>query len=165
MRTIRFASLASLVLVAACVPSSQPPAAPPPTPAPAPAPTPTPVATSAPAPTQAGWEDQPQTPGDWTYANRVATFGLPGQPRLTMTCTGSSVQIAFAGSTASSFTIRTETATRSVPANAGVATLGARDSLLDAMAFSKGRFAVEGGGQALYVPAWPEVSRVIEDCR
>jgi hypothetical protein len=42
----------------------------------------------------------------------------------------------------------------------------ARDALLDAMAFSKGRFAVEVAGlQALYVPSYPEVTRVIEDCR
>ncbi len=46
------------------------------------------------------------------------------------------------------------------------AQLPARDSLLDAMAISRGRFAVEVSGmQTLYLPAWPEVSRVIEDCR
>ena len=45
-------------------------------------------------------------------------------------------------------------------------TLPARDSLLDALAFSRGRFAVETAGlPTLYVPSWPEVSRVIEDCR
>jgi len=39
-------------------------------------------------------------------------------------------------------------------------------ALLDAMALSKGRFAVELEGEAaLYLPAWAEVSRVIEDCR
>jgi hypothetical protein len=42
----------------------------------------------------------------------------------------------------------------------------AQDPLLDAMAFSKGRFAVESAGLAtLYVPPYPEVTRVIEDCR
>jgi len=45
-------------------------------------------------------------------------------------------------------------------------TFQARDSLLDAMAFSRGRFAIETAGlPTLYVPSWPEVSRVIEDCR
>ncbi|MDG2003332.1 MAG: hypothetical protein P8J20_08375 [Novosphingobium sp.] len=45
-------------------------------------------------------------------------------------------------------------------------TLPASDPLLDAMAFSRGRFAVETAGlPTLYVPSWPEVSRVIEDCR
>jgi len=42
----------------------------------------------------------------------------------------------------------------------------ASDPLLDAMAFSRGRFSVETTGQpTLYVPSWPEVSRVVEDCR
>lgn len=54
-----------------------------------------------------------------------------------------------------------------VPVSGGVAvTLPARDPLLDAMAFSRGRFAVEAAGTAaLYIPSWTEVSRVIEDCR
>jgi hypothetical protein len=53
------------------------------------------------------------------------------------------------------------------PAAGGVrAELAASDPLLDAMAFTKGRFAVETAGQeTLYVPAYPEISRVIEDCR
>jgi hypothetical protein len=42
----------------------------------------------------------------------------------------------------------------------------ANDPLLDAMAFSRGRFALATAGlPTLYVPSWPEVSRVIEDCR
>jgi hypothetical protein len=46
------------------------------------------------------------------------------------------------------------------------ATLTARDALLDAMAFSRGRFAIETQSlPTLYVPSWPEVSKVIEDCR
>ena len=33
-------------------------------------------------------------------------------------------------------------------------------------AFSKGRFAIETPGLAtLYVPSYPEITRVIEDCR
>ncbi len=41
-----------------------------------------------------------------------------------------------------------------------------RDPLLDAIAFSRGRFMVEiPGFAALYLPSWPELSRVIEDCR
>ena len=44
--------------------------------------------------------------------------------------------------------------------------LSPRDPLLDAMAFSRGRFMVEVPGlPTLYLPAWPEVARVIEDCR
>ena len=42
----------------------------------------------------------------------------------------------------------------------------ARDPVLDAMAFSRGRFAIETAGlPTLYVPSWPEIGRVVEDCR
>jgi hypothetical protein len=66
--------------------------------------------------------------------------------------------------------ILAETTARSIPATqrqgATAAQLAARDPLLDAMAFSKGRFAVDVPGlPPLYLPAWPEVTRVIEDCR
>ena len=41
-----------------------------------------------------------------------------------------------------------------------------RDAVLDAMGFSRGRFVIEVAGlPTLYLPAWPEVGRVIEDCR
>jgi hypothetical protein len=57
-----------------------------------------------------------------------------------------------------------------MPARSDPPTIAARipthDPLLDAMAFSKGRFAVEIGGlPTLYAPSWAEVTRVIEDCR
>ncbi len=52
------------------------------------------------------------------------------------------------------------------PASAIRVSLPARDPLLDAMAFSRGRFALDAAGlPTLYIPSWPEVSRVIEDCR
>lgn len=47
-----------------------------------------------------------------------------------------------------------------------VVSLPAGDPLLDAIAFSRGRFALEAAGlPTLYLPAWPELSRVVEDCR
>ena len=69
--------------------------------------------------------------------------------------------------------VRTESQTRSLPAvtakGAPPATetrLSANDRLLDAMALSKGRFAIEvPGTPTLYLPSWAEVTRVIEDCR
>lgn len=69
--------------------------------------------------------------------------------------------------------IRTETANRILnaqPTEDDVpfvsASVAATDPILDAMALSKGRFAVETPGIiTLYLPAWAEVSRVIEDCR
>jgi hypothetical protein len=167
---MRFNNLAPLALTAlpliimatACVPRAAPPA---PVPVPAPTPAPTPTPRPLPAPTVSNWEDAPQTPGDWTYAGGVARFGLPGQPRLEFRCTGGAVAVAFLGASADLLTFRTETTERSVPASAGVASLSARDPLLDAIAFSKGRFAVEAGSGTLYPPAYPEISRVLEDCR
>ena len=70
-------------------------------------------------------------------------------------------------------TIRTSSVTRQVPvllsrdsAIVAAVSLSPRDPLLDAMAFSRGRFAIEQPGTPpLVLPAWPEIGRVIEDCR
>lgn len=44
--------------------------------------------------------------------------------------------------------------------------LDPRDAVLDQMAFSRGRFAIEMGRlPTLILPSWAEVGRVIEDCR
>lgn len=49
---------------------------------------------------------------------------------------------------------------------APAAELPADDPLLDEIAFSRGRFTVEGEGLApLFLPTWPEPARVIDDCR
>jgi hypothetical protein len=77
------------------------------------------------------------------------------------------------GAAGTSLTLRTSSTSRSlgaVAAGAGqpgiVATVSADDPLLDALAFSRGRFAVEtAGAPTLIVPAWPELARVVEDCR
>ena len=70
--------------------------------------------------------------------------------------------------------IRTETADRDLRAepqagsSASIvsANIPVTDPFLDAMAFSKGRFAVQVAGEpVLYIPAWPEITRVIEECR
>ncbi|MEO1222155.1 MAG: hypothetical protein AAFY42_12525, partial [Pseudomonadota bacterium] len=46
------------------------------------------------------------------------------------------------------------------------ADLSPSNSLLDAIALSRGRFAIALSGQStLYPPTWAEVTRVIEDCR
>lgn len=47
-----------------------------------------------------------------------------------------------------------------------VAELHTNDPMLDSIAFSRGRFVLEVAGlETLYLPSWPEISRVIEDCR
>ena len=184
MRLIRSSLCAAFacLALAACVPAPpEPTPAPAPAPAPMPMPTPTPAPPSTPVPSFGNWMDAPQTPGDWSYGGGLASFGEAGSlPRLTLRCEGGGqISIGYYGTAAHpvSMTIRTEVMERAIgqvtlaPADARglapiVGIVPARDPLLDAMAFSKGRFAVEVSGQpALYVPAYPEVTRVIEDCR
>lgn len=125
----------------------------------------------------------PQTPGDWFYIPEtgasIAAFGPAArQPLFAMRCDPARHTVSIGRTSASTvpqpMTIRTETAARTfsaTPAQGAVehlvaASLPAADSFLDAMAYSKGRFAVEVAGEpTLYLPSWPEVTRVIEDCR
>jgi hypothetical protein len=52
------------------------------------------------------------------------------------------------------------------PSGRVVAQVGSKDSLLDALAFSRGRFAsIMPGSPALVLPAEPEIAHVVEDCR
>lgn len=52
------------------------------------------------------------------------------------------------------------------PQPALLVVLPVRDAVLDAIIFSRGRFAVEARGFApIYAPTWPEIARVVEDCR
>ena len=151
-------------------------AAPPP-PAPV-ATTPAPIAVT-PLPRPAlHWRDTPITPGDWQWSN---TGGISsarfagGAFELRCDRANGMVVLLRAGSASGpvAMGIATTTQRRTVsaqpysgpPATLG-ASLAAHDDLLDAMAFSRGRFAVEVQGLApLYIPSWPEVSRVLEDCR
>jgi len=161
------------------------PAAAPATSAPTPAPTPTarpappPVAQS---PAFENYLDAPQTPGDWDYAREpgetIAQFGAGiSEPRFILRCAEGEVALAYVTDAAQkvprAMTIRTETLTRTLEARPVAARsellaafLSPSDPLLDAMAITKGRFAIMVEGErSLYVPAWVEVSRVIEDCR
>lgn len=75
------------------------------------------------------------------------------------------VTISRPGLPISALSIATDTASRTLPPNGR---LSAHDPLLDAIAFSRGRFLVSGAGGAgpvLAVPSWPEAARAIEDCR
>ena len=164
--------------LAACVPSVTPP--PPvvvrPAPTPPPTPTPAPVVQE---PVFANWMDAPQTPGDWIYEDQseggMALFSAPdSSPLFMLECDreGPGVMLfrSSNGQGRRAASIRTETATRTLQLDAAgpghIIWLNARDPILDAMALSKGRFALEVQGErTLYLPAWAEVSRVIEDCR
>lgn len=178
--------------IAACVAG---PDLPPPVIAPTPTTTgqstPTPAPTpAAPAPLRPVQEprfdnylDAPRTAGTWGYADdpgeTLAFYGVGQDYRFIVRCDKSTRQIGLArlaqnaSDAARQMTISTETTKRTLTARSMTGTgtliaaeLAPRDPLLDAMAITKGRFAVAVDGErTLYLPAWTEVTRVIEDCR
>ena len=165
--------LTSLLLLASCAPRRPAPPAPPP-PAPAlPA-----------APPQQDWRDVPLTPGTWSWSGgagraSVARFGLAGQAAVfAMRCdvVTRAVVMSRGGAVtdATTMTIRASTPPAFVLAAAAgvgdppaiVAQASARDPRLDRIAFSRGRFTIDVPEQPqLVLPPWPEIARVIEDCR
>lgn len=181
MTMTRFAALlAASSLASACVPRSAAPplvALPPPPPvvvqAPPPLVAPVPPPPS-PAPS-ASWADAQLTPGRWTYRpagpRSAALFGPAAAPLFVARCAGGGqLLLSRPGSQASALTFRTSTIARTLSAamqpDGATAILPANDPLLDALVFSRGRFAVEAPGlPPLIVPAWAELARVVEDCR
>ena len=131
-----------------------------------------PVPRPAPAPLQVmvDWRSAPIAAGSWLWravpGGSEALFQGSGGVQLALRCNLASRTLTMVRSGAmpgSALTVRTTNLERSLPTSG---TLAARDPLLDAIAFSRGRFAVEGGGAVrLVVPAWPEAARSIEDCR
>ena len=121
----------------------------------------------------------PRSSGTWRYgaqgkSTEASFVGPGGAPLARLTCLADSrmviLALADSGAQHPVVTIRTETATRALEPRRGEGVmsiaLAAADTLLDAMALSKGHFAVESDGlPPLYLPSWAEVSRVIEDCR
>ncbi|MEC3950652.1 hypothetical protein [Sphingobium sp. HWE2-09] len=132
------------------------------------------------APASVEWQYRPVAPGNWFYrpeaAGSSATFGVsPAAAQLTLRCDRASrrVSLARAGGGQGALTVRTSYGAASWAATpsgdaAGqlVAFRAASDTGLDQLAYSRGKIAVEAAGQPpLIVPAWAEISRVIEDCR
>lgn len=156
-----------------------------PLPQPARQPTPHPLA---PAPHVAAndWRDVALPPGDWTWEAHTngseARFGPAGAPPLAWLVCDRAVNTVWLAlpvgapspGIAHPATIATSTASGTFGATVqtmrGMTTLAiglpATNRILDAMAFSRGRFLVEIAGAAPTVlPSWSEVGRVIEDCR
>ena len=164
---------AALLMLGSCTQREVP--APPPPPPP---PRMMPPVVMAPPMVITNWRDAPLTPGEWQYrqsaAGSGAEFGVPGQsPLVEMTCQRQSGMIDIVPRTSAggpTITIDTSSLRRTVTRGGQMqpaVALSASDPLLDAMAFSRGRFAIEvgAGGATLILPARPEISRVIEDCR
>jgi hypothetical protein len=120
------------------------------------------------------------TPGMWTYqavpGGSAARFvDATGTARFALECSKATRRVTISRSSATAapgIFIWTTDASRSLgarfdPAAMRVALeLAARDPLLDAMAYSRGRIAVVmTGAEPLVMPAWPEAARTIEDCR
>lgn len=173
--------LSAIVLLAAVAGCVRPEAPAEPAPAPTPPPAPTSVPALPPAP-QADWRDRPYTAGDWTYSQdargTLARYGrADAAPDVAVRCERAtrSIRLMRAGSYAPGAAMRVQTSTgvhawATSPAGgatpAALAEVPARDGGLDAMMFSRGRFVLSlPGGPDLVLPARPELSRVVEDCR
>ena len=135
--------------------------------------------TAAPAPAADFSIATPQ-PGSWTYAATVdgteASFlDSSARPQLFVRCTRATRQVTIARSATAAapfLNIWTSSQARNLAASYNPTTyrlsssVPAFDPLLDAIVFSRGRFAVGvSGTSALVVPAWEEPARVVEDCR
>lgn len=159
MKSRIFAATAALLLSACAGKPAPAPVADRAPPARQPEPT---AAAAAPVGTGAqDWRDLPLAPGDWSYDSgtseaRYGDFSLrcdSGRRQVVATRAGASGPLR----------LRTTYGERVLPAGGA---LPAEDPLLDEMAFSRGRFTVDGPGAApLVLPAWPEPARVVEDCR
>ena len=105
-------------------------------------------------------------PGEWRYTNGTARFGGGEPALLTIACQASErVVVLRVAEPAAALTLRATTSLKQVSATGGIARLDPRDPILDALAFSRGKFGVTVDGRERWLPAWPEVARVVEDCR
>jgi len=189
---VRFALALSLfATICGCVSASALPSAPKPAPTPTPArakPPAPPPPTPQPAPPSENWENWPIAAGDWSYraipGGSIASFGQPGaQPLIAFRCQKGARQILVERLTplmqaqiTGQMTVRTSFGDSQWPVRPSmvvgsgsayaVATRTATDPVFDRIAFSRGRIAIEAPGAfPLAVPNWPEIIRVVEDCR
>jgi hypothetical protein len=130
---------------------------------------------------QGHWTDWPIAPGTWVYRQdekgAIGYFGQSGgNASVIIRCNKANqrIYISRAGAVAGpNITMRTSSISKTVQAaeTGGnppyiAAELSPTDPILDAIAYSRGRFTVEASGHPpLAIPAWAEVSRIIEDCR
>jgi hypothetical protein len=180
---MRYLALALPLILVACVkePKQAAPAPPKPVVVTSPAP---PRPKPAPTPLAETWQDAAFAAGDWVYRRdsrgSVALFGARNADasflvrcdanaqkifllRAGAVTDGSNAQMTIRASSGfKSFTVRNNGDT---PPYVAVE-LAVREPQLDAMAYSRGRFLVSvKGNEDLVIPSWPEVARVIEDCR
>ena len=107
----------------------------------------------------------PLASGQWNYAPTAtgseSRFG--GVVSIRCDRVARVVVVQRIGAAPAALTIATSAIIQTLPVSGRIA---ANDRLLDAIAFSRGRFLVAGGaGGVLAIPSWPEAARSIEDCR
>ena len=128
----------------------------------------------------ADWRIGPLAAGSWAYrgladGSEAVFTDARVTPRLVVKCSRATRVVTLTLASAvpgSAITLATSETQRRLPASFNAQTsqifaqIPGNDAILDAMAFSRGRFALAvAGGATLVVPAWPEVARSIEDCR
>ena len=126
------------------------------------------------------WRTGPLTAGSWAYrgladASEAIFTDSRVVQRMVVKCSRPARLITLSLASpvpASAITLHSTETQRRIAARYDVQTsqiivqIAGNDAVLDALAFSRGRFAVSvPGGATLVVPAWPELARSIEDCR
>lgn len=127
------------------------------------------------------WLDWPLAKGQWVYRTddrgSIALFGVAGKDALVTLRCDKARRILFLSRAGllkySRMTIRTSYSFKTFETqNTGsaphyVATeIAPTDPILDAMAFSRGRIAVQAYGELfIAIPVWAEIGRVVQDCR
>ncbi len=99
----------------------------------------------------------------WRYQpDATGSAALYGEGTAFLRCNKANRQVTLGGA-GLVFPLRVETSFGSYTV---AAPLAARDPILDSIAFSRGRFVVAAtNARQNVLPAWPELGRVIEDCR
>ena len=118
----------------------------------------------------ADWRARPIAAGTWTWRGTPATseaiFSDPRGPQLVIRCTRATRQVSFSRTglapTVPIRVVTTSSQRQLPPGNVVPAT----DSLLDAIAFSRGRLWVDAAGtMPLFLRSAAEPARAVEDCR
>ena len=111
----------------------------------------------------------PLTAGEWRYAAGLGGSEATFANHFSIRCDRAARRVTLrrlapapVPAPASALTIGTDLGTQTI-GSAGV--VASNDPVLDAIAFSRGRFIVSGSGWRLVLPASPEAARSIEDCR
>ena len=138
------------------------------------------VATGTFAQIAADWRTAALSAGAWSYravptGSEAVFTDTGGTRRMVVRCASATRRVGLSVTSqapASSIVVSASESERTLPARFDaqgfqiVADLAAQDPLLDALAMSRGRFAVAvPAGVTLVLPAWPEFARSIEDCR